>query len=137
MLWVRVSLWARTFHFVVCCFRRAPGRLTGPIHMKSSMAFIRGANQKVFFFHGAVQFDTCEAVHIFLTYLLMIHAYSNYSVFKSIDIKVPREPIVAESHLSVNAGNLDKHWSYPNFLHASYHFRNIVPHIHAHFCHKV
>ena len=57
--------------------------------------------------------------------------------FNSIDIKVPREPIVAQSHLSVNAGILDKHWNYPNFLNASYHYRNIVPHTHAYFCNKV
>ena len=53
--------------------------------------------------------------------------------FISIDIKVPRELIVAQSHLSVNAGYLDKQWNYPNFLNASCHYRNIVPHIHAFF----
>ena len=29
------------FHFVFCRFRRAPGRSTGPIQMKSSMTSIR------------------------------------------------------------------------------------------------
>ena len=57
--------------------------------------------------------------------------------FNSIDIKVHRELIVAQSHLSVNGGNLDKHRNYPNFLNASYHYRTIVPYIHAYFCHKV
>ena len=76
---------------------------------------------KRFLFYGAVQFDTCEAVHIFLIYLLMIFAYSNCSI----------------SIALIYAGNLDKHWNYPNFLNASYHYRNIVPHIHAYFCHKV
>ena len=42
-----------------------------------------GGRIKRKFFHGAVQFDTCEAVHIFLTYLLMIYAYSNCSVSKA------------------------------------------------------
>ena len=39
---VQVSLWARIFHSVYCRFRRAPGRSTGSIQMKSSMTFIRG-----------------------------------------------------------------------------------------------
>ena len=30
---------------------------------------------KRYFFYGAVQFDTCEAVYIFLIYILMIYAY--------------------------------------------------------------
>ena len=50
--------------------------------------------------------------------------------FNSFDIKVPREPILAQSQLSINAGILDKHWNYPNILNASYHYRNIVPQIH-------
>ena len=29
------------FHFVFCRFRRAPGRMTGPVQMKSSMTSIR------------------------------------------------------------------------------------------------
>ena len=31
--WVRIPLWAKTFHFVFCRFRRAPGKSTGPIQM--------------------------------------------------------------------------------------------------------
>ena len=74
----------------------------------------------------------------FLSYLLIndICLFKLF-YFNSIDIKVPREPIIAQLHLSVNAGNLDKHWYYPNFCYASCHYRKIVPHLHAYFCHKV
>ena len=41
----RSPLWARIFHFIFCRLRRAPGRSTGPIQMKSSMTFIRGIGQ--------------------------------------------------------------------------------------------
>ena len=41
-LWVRVALWARIYHSVFCRFRRAPGRSTGPIQLKSSMTYIGG-----------------------------------------------------------------------------------------------
>ena len=45
VLCVRVPLWARIFHFVFCRFRRAPGRLTVLIQMRSNMTFIKGNNR--------------------------------------------------------------------------------------------
>ena len=40
---VRILLWTRMFQFIYfCSFRRATGRSTGPIQMKSSMTFMRG-----------------------------------------------------------------------------------------------
>ena len=106
------------------------------IPVLNTIYVIRGANQKVFFSRSSPIWHMRSSTY--LSYLLIndICLFKLFC-FKSIDINVPRKPIVAESHFSVNAGNLDKHWNYPNFLHASYHYRNIVPHIHVHFYHKM
>ena len=96
----------------------------------------RGVNQKVIFLRSSPIWHMRSSTYL-SHFLINDICLFKLFYFKSIDIKVPREPIVAQSRLSVNAWYLCKHWNYPNFLNASYHYRNIVPHIHVYFCNKL